>query len=179
MQKCQQKCQEINISDITLQNMTKQRFTLRGTRTCSNVWIEILTFSGSLIIQPAWCYTFVSFWGVIDCLCLYSMFKHNSISLICSYRFSPTRWGSMAEWHGEKNLQVSRARSWGFMARFTPSAVLQAGGGFVNPLLNGDAIGARSVPLVGEIRVEKIQRAALLTSALHQEVAHLPSAQGN
>lgn len=119
------------------------------------------------------------FWGVIDCLDLYSMFKHSSVSLICSYRFSPTRWGSMAEWHGEKNLQVSRAHSWGFMARFTPSAALQAGGGFVNPLLNGDAKGARFVPLVGEICVEQIQRAALLTSALHQEVAHLPSAQGN
>lgn len=67
--------------------------------------------------------------------------------VICSYRFGPALWGSMAEWHGEKNLQVSRARSWGFMARFTPSAILQAGGGFVNPLLNENAIGFSSCSL--------------------------------
>lgn len=62
----------------------------------------------------------------------------------CSYRFGPALWGSMAEWHGEKNLQVSRDRSWSFMARFTPSAILQAGGGFVNPLLNDNAMGFSS-----------------------------------
>lgn len=42
--------------------------------------------------------------------------------------------------YSSKNLQVSRARSWGFMARFTPSAILQAGEGFVNPLLKETAI---------------------------------------
>lgn len=67
--------------------------------------------------------------------------------VICSYRFGPARWGSMAEWHKEKNLQVSGARSWGFTARFTPSAILQAGGGFVNPLLNENAIGFSSCSL--------------------------------
>lgn len=41
----------------------------------------------------------------------------------------------MAEWHGDKNLQVSRAHSWDFMARFTPLCDFTRGGG-VNPLVN-------------------------------------------
>lgn len=53
----------------------------------------------------------------------------------------------MAEWHSEKNLQVSRAGSWGFMARFTPSAILQAGGGFINPLSHENRIGFSSCSL--------------------------------
>lgn len=67
------------------------------------------------------------------------------------------------------------------MARFTPSAILQAGEGFVNPLLRetADFPPASSVPLATETHVEEIQRAALLTSVLHQEVTRLPSAQGN
>lgn len=65
------------------------------------------------------------------------------------------------------------------MARFTPSAILQAGEGFVNPLLRETVRGFSSVPLATETHIEVIQRAALLTSVLHQEVTRLPSAQGN
>lgn len=53
---------------------------------------------------------------------------------ICSYSFGLTRRSSVAEKHREKNLQVSRAHSWDFMARFTPCVILQGGGGVVNPL---------------------------------------------
>lgn len=60
--------------------------------------------------------------------------------LICGYRSGPIRCSSMAEWHGAKNLLVSKDCTWGFMARFTPSAILQAGEGFVNPLLKETAI---------------------------------------
>lgn len=57
-----------------------------------------------------------------------AVLKRGNVMSICSYSFGLTRWSPVAEKHREKNLQVSRAHSWDFMARFTPCVILQGGG---------------------------------------------------
>lgn len=135
----------------------------------------------SLTLELTGCCTYVAFqfllivFAFIGCLNTGASWRHVVTG------WASARWGAMAEWHGEKNLQVSRARSWGFMARFTPSAMLQAGGGFVNPLLN--AKWRQDFPPVffspRKLAWRKSGEPLLLTSVLHQEVTRLPGAQGN
>lgn len=116
-------------------------FTLRRLSEC------VVMIYPSLAIQLTCCCTYVAFQFFLIVFAFYRMLKYSSVMVTCSYKLGPARWGTMAEWHGEKNLQVSRARSWDFMARFTPSAILQVGGGFVNPLLNASATGFSSCSL--------------------------------
>lgn len=90
MQKCQQKCQNLNINDFTF-----QIFTLRSAMFESRWWSVLWN------IYFTWFPRYLTnmrphircIWVLIDCLCRYKMFKHSGIMLICSYRLGPMRWG--------------------------------------------------------------------------------------